>query len=288
MSGHHWGATESKPRGPSDFLCEVKDIIDTAAAAGSPCGEVEHWAPNPADGEPKPVARQRSLKRVWPADPLGRAPRRRRAGAAGDRGGRGCRRPAPAARAAEDPRGLGRPTSTPCWPNGSRIARPPPVESARRQLSVSALVELDRDPATAARRLTRRLPSRPDPHAILGTAFHDWVQRFYGAERLFDLDDLPGAGDPRSRSTTERLAALQEAFRHLAVGGPHPDRRGGALRDGDRRHHRARPHRRGVRRPGRRDRPSSTGRPANRPPTRMRAAHAAVQLAVYRLAVGRR
>ncbi|HTY26531.1 MAG TPA: PD-(D/E)XK nuclease family protein, partial [Mycobacterium sp.] len=46
---------------------------------------------------------------------------------------------------------------------------------------------------------------------ILGTAFHEWVQRFYGAERLFDLDDLPGAADD-GPVETEQLAALQEAF----------------------------------------------------------------------------
>ena len=51
----------------------------------------------------------------------------------------------------------------------------------------------------------------PDAHAILGTAFHDWVQRFYGAERLFDLDDLPGAGDPQI-ADAEALTALQDAF----------------------------------------------------------------------------
>ena len=34
LSGHHWGATGIKPRGPSDFLCELKDTIDQSAAAG--------------------------------------------------------------------------------------------------------------------------------------------------------------------------------------------------------------------------------------------------------------
>ena len=62
------------------------------------------------------------------------------------------------------------------------------------QLSVSALVEIDKDPAGALRKLIRRMPSRPDPQALLGTAFHEWVQRS-GAERLFDLEDLPGAVD---------------------------------------------------------------------------------------------
>ena len=37
------------------------------------------------------------------------------------------------------------------------------------------------------------------------------MQRFYGAERLFDLDDLPGAVDG-SAGQTEELATLQEKF----------------------------------------------------------------------------
>ena len=74
-------------------------------------------------------------------------------------------------------------------------------------------MELGRDPEAAVRRLDRRLPVRPDPHALLGTAFHDWVQRFYGAERLFDLDDLPGAVDGElARDNAEGLAELQAAF----------------------------------------------------------------------------
>jgi DNA helicase-2/ATP-dependent DNA helicase PcrA len=81
------------------------------------------------------------------------------------------------------------------------------------QLSVSGLVELARDPDRAAQRLARRLPARPDPHAQLGNAFHDWVQRFYGAERLIDLADLPGAADGDTAEVdSEQLAALQAAF----------------------------------------------------------------------------
>ena len=34
VSGHHWGGTGIKPRGPSDFLCELKAVIDDSAAAG--------------------------------------------------------------------------------------------------------------------------------------------------------------------------------------------------------------------------------------------------------------
>jgi DNA helicase-2/ATP-dependent DNA helicase PcrA len=81
------------------------------------------------------------------------------------------------------------------------------------QLSVSALVDIGRDRDGALRRLQRRLPVRPDPQALLGTAFHDWVQRFFHAERLFDLEDLPGAVDGElGRAQAERLAELQSAF----------------------------------------------------------------------------
>ena len=99
-------------------------------------------------------------------------------------------------------------------------AADPPAPPLPAQLSVSMLVELGRDPDAVAARLRRRLPTRPDPHALLGTAFHDWVQRFFHAERLFDLDDLPGAVDRdavrhrRSRRTAGRV-------RGVAVGRPH-------------------------------------------------------------------
>ncbi|GAY17998.1 ATP-dependent DNA helicase [Mycobacterium sp. shizuoka-1] len=203
LSGHHWGASDTKPRGPSDFLQEVKAIIEDAAAAGEPCGVVEQWAPPPADGDPNPL-RDSVREAIWPADPLGRlrgdverGAALVRAALAGD-----------LADAGADPEGWAADVDA-LLAERSRIAAPPPAELPG-QLSVSALVELDRDPA-ALRRLTRRLPVRPDPHAILGTAFHEWVQRFYGAERLFDLDDLPGAVDGAA-GQTEELATLQAAF----------------------------------------------------------------------------
>ena len=201
ISGHHWGATESTPRGPSDFLCEIKEIIETIG-----CGEIEHWESTPADGEPNPL-RDKVSEAIWPFDPLG--------GRRGDVA-RGAALVAAAMAAdgppsppAEDPHGWIADVDA-LLAERARAAEPAEV-TLPSQLSVSALVDLDRDRDAALRRLTRRLPARPDPHAILGTAFHDWVQRFYGAERLFDLDDLPGAGDPQTADTAQ-LAALQDAF----------------------------------------------------------------------------
>ncbi|OSC43319.1 ATP-dependent helicase [Mycobacterium decipiens] len=211
VSGHHWGPTGVTPRGPSDFLCELKDIIDRSAVTGDPCGVVEQWAPAPADGERNPL-RDNAVEAVWPADPLS---------ARRDDVERGAALVAAAMSAdstgttadvdgwaadvdallAERARGaLGVP------PTGG-----PPARGLPSQLSVSGLVELVRDPVGAPQRLTFRLPTRPDPRASLGNAFHAWVQQFYGAELLFDLGDLPGAAD-REVGDPEELAALQTAF----------------------------------------------------------------------------
>ena len=213
LSGYHWGATGSTASGPSDFLVEIKNIIEAAATAGDPCGQVEHWAPAPADGDPNPL-RDNVTEVLWPVDPLqGRAEVERgadlvRAAMTGPAPRAAMTNPAPAA-GTDDPDGFIADVDA-LLAERARVAVPGPV-ALPAQLSVSALVELDRDPDAAARRLTRRLPARPDAHALLGTAFHDWVQRFFGADRLFDLEDLPGAGDPQTVDA-DALTALQAAF----------------------------------------------------------------------------
>ena len=204
VAGHHWGATGIKPRGPSEFLCEIKEVIDRSTAAGKPCGVVDQWAPAPADGDRNPL-RDNTIEAVWPADPL-------------------------AARRGDVERGAALVTRAMSGDAGEESAdvegwvadvdallaeRARLVEPAAgappSQLSVSGLVDLARDPAGAAQRLRYRLPTRPDPRALLGNAFHAWVQQFYGAECLFDLADLPGAADSDVGDTRE-LAALQAAF----------------------------------------------------------------------------
>ncbi len=212
VSGHHWGSTGIKPRGPSDFLCELKDVIDRSAAAGDPCGVVEQWAPAPADGERNPL-RDNVVEAIWPADPL--AARR-------DDVERGAvlvikAMSADKAQARADIDGWVADVDAllaerALWPLGAPPAcGGPPARTLPSQLSVSGLVDLARDPDGAAQRLVHRLPTRPDPHALLGNAFHAWVQHYYGTEWLFDLGDLPGAADSDVGETQE-LAALQKAF----------------------------------------------------------------------------
>lgn len=205
VSGHHWGPTGLKPRGPSDFLSELKDVIDRSTAAGEPCGVVDHWAPAPADGERNPL-HNRVIEAAWPIDPL--AARRLDVE-------RGAQLVTQAIAFDAD---AGADADIEGWvadvdallAERARVTQPLAL-TLPSQLSVSGLVELARDPSGALRRLVHRLPTRPDPHALLGNAFHSWVQQFYGAELLFDLGDLPGAADADVGDNQE-LAALQAAF----------------------------------------------------------------------------
>jgi DNA helicase-2/ATP-dependent DNA helicase PcrA len=206
LSGHHWASTGIKPRGPSDFLCEIKTIIERSAETGQPCGDVEHWTPAPANGDRNPL-RDSVIEASWPVDPLGDRRADVHRGAALVRAAMSADLPAVTA----DPEGWAADVDALLLERarvGRPVAQPPPSA-----LSVSSLVDLARDPENASQRLIRRLPIRPEPHALLGNAFHDWVERFYGADKLFDLADLPGAADiDIAQRDAEELAALQQAF----------------------------------------------------------------------------
>ncbi|MCK2237322.1 MULTISPECIES: ATP-dependent DNA helicase [unclassified Crossiella] len=67
VSGHWWGETGEKPRGPSEFLTEIHEVI----TAGDRVGIVHHWAPHPEEDEVNPLAAQGNSL-TWPVDPLAR------------------------------------------------------------------------------------------------------------------------------------------------------------------------------------------------------------------------
>ncbi len=212
VSGHHWGSTGIKPRGPSDFLCELKDVITRSAAAGDPCGVVDQWAPAPADGERNPL-KDNVVEAAWPADPLGarRGDVERGAALVGEALSVGTSEPhanVDGPPQAGDASWVADVDALLAERARSAAVRAHDLPS---QVSVSGLVDLARDPAAAVQRLIYRLPTRPDQNTLLGNAFHAWVQQFYGAERLFELGDLPGAADSGVGDMPE-LTALQAAF----------------------------------------------------------------------------
>ncbi|WP_189953709.1 ATP-dependent DNA helicase [Streptomyces alanosinicus] len=74
-SGHWWGPSQKKPRGPSDFLQALYDHC----AAGH--GEIEAWAREPAEDEENPALHTAAADQVWPLPLDASAMARRRAAA---------------------------------------------------------------------------------------------------------------------------------------------------------------------------------------------------------------
>lgn len=207
VSGHHWGQTGLKPKGPSDFLVELRDVIENAAAEGIPCGTVEEWVTAPAAGERNPMLDQ-TVEAPWPADPLAGRRSEIEAGAQMVREARAGTAPL----AEDEDEDLdGWAADVDALLREREQAHRRPEITLPQHLSVTSLVELRKDPQALARRLMRPRPTRPDLEARRGTAFHSWVQRHFGSVRLIDFDDLPGDGYGEFEDA-EDLAALQSAF----------------------------------------------------------------------------
>jgi DNA helicase-2/ATP-dependent DNA helicase PcrA len=204
-TGYRWGDVQ-KPRADSEFLVAVRDACEAGA------GVVDTWTPMPADTDVNPLLSAGKAAVPWPYDPLG--DRREAIAAAaglvaemGDATGSAAADPAVTAAMRE-------------WDRDVEVllveraarARTAALEVALpRQLSVSQLVTLRRDPAELALQLRRPLPSAPAPLARRGTAFHAWLEQRFSSPRLVDIDELPGAADTDAAPDDEFLA-LQAAF----------------------------------------------------------------------------
>ncbi|MGY1453301.1 ATP-dependent DNA helicase [Streptomyces sp. SS8] len=246
-SGHWWGPSQKKPRGPSSFL----EALRAHCEADPRHGEVEHWAGEPAEGEENPALEEPAEERAWPLPLDEEAWARRRAAAArvmahldgrtdGQAGGRRLPRPRtapePAPAPVEDP--APEPELTPedartvaSWDrdmealtaelrrarSGVREVPLPPA------LSATQLVRLAADPEGFARDLARPMPRPPRPAAARrGARFHAWVEsRFEELELpLHDPEELPGGGEEGEAypggddgiADEKDLAALKEAF----------------------------------------------------------------------------
>ncbi|GAB3954040.1 hypothetical protein GCM10027614_60450 [Micromonospora vulcania] len=216
-SGYWWGEGTKRPRGPSVFLREVYD----ACLDGGPGHLVDAWAPEPTPDATNPTA-EVVLRAEWPADPLGG---RRPALAEAATLVRRLMTDGPAASVVvSGPVGSVEPAMDPeveRWRREADLLLAERAELTRLsgavevalpgQLSVTQLVALRRDPAALARVLRRPVPNEPNPYARRGTAFHAWLEQRFGADRLLDLDELPGAADADA-APDEALVELQERF----------------------------------------------------------------------------
>ena len=98
------------------------------------------------------------------------------------------------------------------------------------QLSTTALLRLNADPAAFVAELARPMPRQPSRSARFGTRFHHWVERYFGGrlpngglgqQQLLDLDELPDRADSDTHDEQE-LRELCEAFAAGRFGGTVP------------------------------------------------------------------
>jgi DNA helicase-2/ATP-dependent DNA helicase PcrA len=215
VSGHHWGERDATPRGPSEFLTELRDAEPgyTGERAGQGVVRpmvvgpmvVDRWADPPADGEVNPLGTS-TRELPWPADPLGARRDGLEHGAHLVLDALSRRTDEPDS---QDPEGWRAEIDVLLAERAAR--RGDERVALPAHLSVSQLVELAGDPGALAARLRRPVPVEPNPLARRGTAFHAWLERRFGSTRLLDVDELPGAADAGAAPDTE-LTALQNAF----------------------------------------------------------------------------
>ncbi|MFC1412031.1 UvrD-helicase domain-containing protein [Streptacidiphilus sp. N1-12] len=249
-SGHWWGPSQKRPRGPSSFLQELREYCESGVG-----GEIEAWAEPPAEGAENPSL-ARTADQVWPLplDPAAQAARRE----AGTRvlAGLAAAAAAPLPSSSEPPASSEpsepldeEPPPDDLWDEGPYDEAydgaddgPPPLipEDARTvaswdrdlealsgellrarrtvrdvplpaSLTASQVLRLAADPEGFARELARPMPRPPQPAARRGTRFHAWVEARFEPLMLLGEDELPGAEDDGIEDERD-LARLKEAF----------------------------------------------------------------------------
>jgi DNA helicase-2/ATP-dependent DNA helicase PcrA len=215
-SGYWWGEG-SAPLGPSVFLTQVRAACEAGA------GAVRGWAEQPAEDQENPLLANLD-EADWPTTPAGQHYEAVSEAA----------RLVEAART-QEPRASGEELSAAgaelvaAWELDAGLLLAERDRQRRRghgpmpvplpaSLSVSALVQLARDPQELARQVRRPMPRPPARQARRGTAFHRWLEERFGQQRLIGDDELftdPGESD-------EGLIELRARFEAGEWGGRWP------------------------------------------------------------------
>lgn len=204
ISGHNWGPTQKKVRGPSVFLQEIKKVVDTG------CGSVVQW--NEADPEATNPNFENASSYPWPKN-FNEAKRERLIAAS----------QLVNAAAETTDRQLNLTTEedeiVQTWDQNieyllKEIAiNTNPVKKVKvpTNLNVTKTMELTRDREGFAKALLRPMPHRPFIETKRGTQFHLWVENFYKQSGLWDPYDLPG-GQAQALLSEAELKEMQENF----------------------------------------------------------------------------
>jgi len=204
-TGHWWGPTQKKPRGPSSYL----ELLRQHA------GRVVSWADRPEADAENPDLRE-ATEAAWPAppDPVRRSRRLEAAELV-----RTSRRHGPLADEADLL--LDEQATVARWDSELERLVAEARESRSRHaqqvalpgtLSATQVMRLAKDPDGLASDLARPMPRKPNRAARFGTRFHAWVETYFGQQLLLDPDDLPGAADSEIVDDTD-LTELMDAFR---------------------------------------------------------------------------
>jgi DNA helicase-2/ATP-dependent DNA helicase PcrA len=208
-SGHWWGNSQAKPRGPSDYLQAIRSLCEEGA------GEVAHWEPEPAADAISPVLNSPARSISWPPPASQRGAAtvatlvadRIATGEINSQAGRSDSVPVPPVSIP--------PVLTPAnWSERvtevlAHLQRPEEsTAEQQRVVSATSLVNKRKDPVGFALAQRRPMPRKPSAAAAKGTKFHDWVEDRLGQQSLFEFD---GSGEPHDTVTPE-LDDFQSAF----------------------------------------------------------------------------
>ncbi|MFF1822416.1 UvrD-helicase domain-containing protein [Kribbella sp. NPDC058245] len=206
-TGHWWGPTQKRPRGPSSYLETLKKHAGERVVAWADQPDLEAENPELAEATTAP----------WPAafDADAYRLRLEAAGLVQQ-----ARAEGPSAEA-EESLLLDEQALVARWDSELERLLSEARESRSRKaydvtlpsaLSATQVMRLAKDPDGLASELARPMPRKPNRAARFGTRFHAWVESYFGQQLLIDPDDLPGAADEDIVDDTD-LTDLMEAFR---------------------------------------------------------------------------
>lgn len=223
-----WGSGK-KPLQPSPFISELLMLAEGAQQSA----RISLWSPDPEEDAQNPTSAGAESAQ-WPYDPLNGPEIQGRPGAVKRVGRRGnvSRSAAAVDSEQEAIRASGlTPEQLSALVGGSEFLASHPrwgletsvllaqeqVESDQLRvelpphISASRLVALSEDPEKVTRAMRRPVPTKPGMAARKGTAFHTWIEDFFGTTGQLDFDESPGADSYVDEAYG--LASMQETFK---------------------------------------------------------------------------
>ncbi|EMY35617.1 ATP-dependent DNA helicase PcrA [Arthrobacter crystallopoietes BAB-32] len=214
VSSAGWCGSRSKPSAPSVFLTALTELAEEQPQSA----EVACWCADEELGDANP-ARSEVETAFWPYDPL-EGPRISRAGR--EQPARPGRRKAveQAAEAVLEAIAAKRTLRADGpWTREAQLLlqdhnapRHGNDVELPAHISASLLVELKDNPADVIRSLRRPVPRKPGMAARKGTAFHTWVEEYFGTTGMLDLDEVSLPADTHVDEAYD-LAAMMQTFK---------------------------------------------------------------------------